>query len=332
MNINYDKNDTTNIDLTKTFKFPNKLLNSDSFEIEILSQLCRLQTKDGMYFGSVSSLLYYSNITLDSSYRNKTRAKQFLTSLGADIVDKENFSIVVDAFYEHNEFFQPIRYIQVPYDSYKFIRDINLYKYYLFMLRNIDIAKASNNSVYRNSLENISDSIGFTKNTIVKYNQSLMEYGLIYYVNSGDLKSRHEDSFISSVNFYSTDKSKCEQELDKWLNINKENYHISQNATEKEITSSMLKSANAIIRHHGHKDILTHEQYDKLMNAYNIIANNIQIDYISSKNKDAKIKALMDRTKGGNYELSYENAKLILEGTIKIRDCYNDYEDEESEY
>ena len=310
-----------------SFIIPNKFIKDNkynSFELEIISQLCKRKDIAGIWEGNILGLLQYSNISLDTNYSNKKRALQFLASLGA-IIKKDYVSIYVNAIFNTNEEEEYCEFLKVDYKIYEHIDDYNLLKYYYYLCLSINYSLTKGNS-FEHSLEQIKEETNISINTIMKYNKSLMDKNLIYYVNTGDMFIESKKTFINSFNFYNYNLEDANTSMLKWLEFNKSNYGFKPiiNNEDKKTLNSKLKSARAIIQHHGNKPILTNVQYDKLNNAYNVLINNIRVDY---KDKEAiqqiKTEALVERYSTTNYPITKKDAIELINGDAKIIDFFN---------
>ena len=309
------------------FKIPNKFINykeCNSFEMEVVSQLCKHKDIGGFYEGNINGLLNYSIIVNDRQNRNKKRALQFLSTIGANI-EEDYISIYIDTLFTLNENEQHCNFLKVSYDIYDSIDDYNLLRYYYYLCLSINYSSTKSNSFER-SLIQIKEDTNISINSIMKYNKILMTRGLVYHVNTGDMYIESKDIVINSFNFYNFTLEDAKQSMNQWLVFNKANYGFTPipSVEDKKSRSNKTKSAIMIIKHHGNKPILTNVQYDKLSNAYNVLINNIRIDYKDKESiQQIKIDALVERYSTTNYPITKKDAIELIKGNAKIIDFFN---------
>lgn len=297
------------------FPVPNKYISNyksyDSFEFEIISQLCKRKDVNGYWLGSVKGLLNFSSI--DIRYKNKTL--QFLRSIGS-IVDKDYVNVFVNGLFniKSNKLSE---YLLVDYDIYSRFDDKNLFKYYCFMLYHIRLF----DSCYIQDYIKLIELTGMSKTTLLKYNSKLMDMKLIYYANSGDMYDESSDVIINSTNFYSDNLDIATQRMNDYVSFKSENYKFKKNYKQNEVDVNDKRRATQYINIYKTKETLTDEQRENLVWALELQRDIHKINPSDVEGMvNVKVNALVNRYKKSGFDFSYDDCYGLLTGDIKIID------------
>jgi len=179
------------------------------------------------------------------------------------------------------------------------------------------------------SINQIKQSLGFSKNTITEYNSKLKDIGVIDYVNTTYYSSGHGHN-INYTNFYTLamrvdDSAYVLNKAIKKYSNDMENFGLKLNDNlQKE-----RKRINGIISYYGNKDYnsLTKEQQIKYTNALDDRLKMNITDW-GDNSKEVFINGML-LNRYSKFNFDYDICEQLFNGELKIYDAIQLYGERE---
>jgi len=304
---------------------PNSLLLCDEKTIDAYYWLIYNENKFGNTNFSVDLLLYQSSIPKN----NNLRYKRYIR----DLFNLKSFygvtTINISELYEYNDKNQKCNYTKIYTNEYDTIADIQLFKQFLYIARHIN-----NETMYMgHSIKQISDAIGYSKNTITEYNKRLKELGVIDYVNT-NYYSNNNGYHLNYTNFYTLSHRvvNTQDVLDKAiLYYDKSMGNLGLKKDASKTSYSDIKRSNGIIGYYSKLDIqsLNKKQKEKYSNALQSKLDYFITDWADNP-RELFIQSLLEN-RYSKFNFTYDVCEQLIDGKLKIIDAIEIYGECESQ-